>query len=275
MLRRAEVRVPPQQDVPEARVAAQRDRLIEPVRRSLMRWAAATAVYQIERFAGVRQRHHQRVIAPHAVVGDPHAFLAFATRRRQRPVGFDDRLLEEELGLLLPHGHPHPIDRRHHGFDIRHAETTHEVAGRRWIGDRPCPERIQVHLVLAPLLEILQRLATAQDVVRDVQHVIRLVVGLVHLQHLQARVDRLDQSRPPRQQVHRSDPARAQTSHPIAALVLDIAAAEHWFHRGAQVPPPQPPLNPALATSLSLLFSCAHSKCPPWRFESGLHTTSS
>jgi len=90
----------------------------------------------------------------------------------------------------LPHLHPHLIDRRQQRLDIAGAEPPAEVARRGRIRDHLRPQRVQVHLVLPPLLQILERLPAAQDVVGDVQDVVRLVVGLVHLQQPQALVDR-------------------------------------------------------------------------------------
>src|SRR2546427_3664129 len=65
---------------------------------------------------------------------------------------------------------------------------------------------------LFPYTTLFRSLAPTQDVVGDVQHVIRLVVGLMHLQQPQALVDRRRQSGALRQQVHRPDPAGAQRS---------------------------------------------------------------
>jgi hypothetical protein len=109
--------------------------------------------------------------------------------------------------------------------------------------------------VLAPLLEVLQRPAPAQDVVGQVQHVIRLVVGQVHLQQPQVLVEGGGQTRPLRQQVHRPDPARAQPPYPSAALVVKVAAPQHRLRLRLPVAPPQPPPNSLLAARLALLYS--------------------
>ncbi len=275
MSRRTEVRVSAQQHVPKACSLTQRDRLIEPLCGSLVRRTVATAIHPGQRFARVRQRHHQRVVAPSPVIGDLHPFLALTVRLGQRPVGFHDRLVEERGRLLLPHLHPHPVDGRHQRLVVRLAEAPREVPRRRRIGNHPCADRVRVPLVVPQLIEILQRLATAPEVVGDVQHVIRLVVGLMHLQPSQARIDLGRQPRALNPQVHGSDPARPQAPHPIATFVLDIAAAEHRLRLCLPVAPAPASFDSSLATGLALLLSWAHLKCPPWRFEEWNSTTPS
>jgi len=85
--------------------------------------------------------------------------------------------------------------------------------------------RIQRHLVVPALLDILQAGAAAQPVVRDPEHVIRFVIWQVHLQHRHVPIERLDQPRVLRQLRHRPDPTSRQPAHPIAVLVLDVAGS--------------------------------------------------
>ena len=149
----------------------------------------------------------------------------------------------------------HSIDRRPQRLDIRLLESPAEVPGRGRIGNHPRPDRVQAHLVVSQLFEILERLPAAQEVVGDVQDRVRLVVGLMHLQQVQALVDRFGQPGALGQQVHRPDPTRAQTPHPVTPRVVDIAAAERRFQLRGPITPAQPPLNSPLATRLSLLYS--------------------
>ena len=254
MARRAEVGVATQQDPLEARLATPCDRLVEPLRRSLVRRPVATPVHQRERLPRVRQRHHQRVIPPPPVIGDPHPLLALAGRLRQRPVRLEDRLGQELRRLLLPHLPPYLIDRRQQRLDIGHREPPAEVARGGRVRDHLRPQRVQVHLVLAALLQILQRLPAAQDVVGDVQDVVRLVVGLMHLQQPHMVVDRRRQPGALRQQLHRPDAARPETADASTALVVEVPPTEHRLQLRPPVAPTQPPPNSLLAPCLPLLY---------------------
>ena len=83
---------------------------------------------------------------------------------------------------------------------------------------------------------------------------VRLVVGLVDLQQLQALVDRRRQSRALGQQVHGADPAGGEAAQPIAALVVKVAAAEHRLQLSRPVSSAQPPPNSPLATRRAFLY---------------------
>ena len=84
--RLAEIRIAAKRDPLELHLATQRPRLIEPLGRALRQRSIAAPIHQKQRLTGVRQRHHQRVIAPHAVIGDVHPVLALARRLRQQRV---------------------------------------------------------------------------------------------------------------------------------------------------------------------------------------------
>ena len=51
----------------------------------------------------------------------------------------------------------------------------------------------------------------------------------MHLEHLDATVDLLDESRVSRRAVHRADPARVETTRPIAQVVVEVARLVHRF----------------------------------------------
>lgn len=64
-----------------------------------------------------------------------------------------------------------------------------EVAGSGGVGEQLGVQGIQVTEVPASPLQILQPRAAADHVVGEVQHVVRLVVGQMHLQQVQPGVD--------------------------------------------------------------------------------------
>ena len=56
-------------------------------------------------------------------------------------------------------------------------------------GNAACPQGVEEHPVASAQLDVVQALPAAQNVVGDVQNMVRLEVRPVHLQQLQRRVD--------------------------------------------------------------------------------------
>ena len=203
------------------------------------------------------------MVAPHAVVRDVHPFLALPRGFDQRPVRVDHGLVEKRGGLGAPHALPRLVDGRLHGLNRRLVKPPAEIAGGRRVGDPLRPQGIEIHLVLPPLLDILQARAPAQHVVRQAEHVIRFVIRQRHLQDLHVPVDRVDQPRVLRQPMHRANPATRQAPHPIAVLVLNIPRSIHRRRLRLPGPRPQAPLDSSFAPRQFFVSTCVHSKCPP------------
>jgi hypothetical protein len=138
-----------------------------------------------------------------------------------------------------------------------------EIARGGRVGNPLRAQRIEIHLILPPLLHILQARPATEHVVRDAEHVIRFVIRQMHLQHLHVPIDRVDQPRVLRQPMHGADPTTGESAPPIAVLILNVA---HRVHRARlRVPRPrlQPPFNPPFAPRHLLVSTRLHSKYPP------------
>jgi len=61
-------------------------------------------------------------------------------------------------------------------------------------GNPPCAQRVQVDLVVAAKLQVLQARAAEEKIISDVQHVVRLVVRQMDLEQLQVAIQRLGES---------------------------------------------------------------------------------
>ena len=170
-----EVGVAPEGDLAEPGPAAEVGGLVEVDVGVLVRGAVAAAVDQEQRLGGVGQRDDQRVVAPLPLVGDVHALLAPAVGGGQRAVGVDERLVEEVVGLLLPGPEPGLVEGVHQPLDVGLGEAAAEVPGGGGVGDALGPEGVEVDLVVAPDLQVLQPAAAGQEVVGDVQDVVALV----------------------------------------------------------------------------------------------------
>src|SRR5208283_1003553 len=99
-------------------------------------------------------------------------------------------------------------------------------AGSRWIRDAAGAQGVQIILVIATKLEILQTGAAAEGVVADVEHMVRVLVGNMDLQQLQPLVERFDQTETLRQQVDGSNAATGDRADLCRYFVMNIARRE-------------------------------------------------
>jgi hypothetical protein len=239
----------------------QLDGLVQIPRGILMAGPVARAVQQVQRLLGVGQRDQQRVITPDAVVADVHARLAAPLRRGQRAIGIEDRRVEELRGLVLPHLQPRQVDRVLQVVHlIGRLEAAAKVPGRGGVGNAAGPQGVQVRLVVAQQLQILQAAAPAHHVVGDVQHVVRLVVRQMDLEQVNPPVDQADQVDLAGQQVNGPDAAAADGPRAVGHVVVDVAGRQHRLGSCVKSAGPEPALDSALASKKLLACSKAHSK---------------
>ena len=111
---------------------------------------------------------------------------------------------------------------------------------------------IQIHFVVAPQFQMLQAGAAGQQVVRNVEHVIRLVIGHVDLEQLQAHVDPIVQAERFDHLMDQTDPSGCNSPSPFGQFIMNVACGEHRAMASAIVTFVQPPLDALLATGQSL-----------------------
>ena len=174
--------------------------------------------------------------APSALVRDVHARFALARGRHQRAIHVDRGLGEERLGLPRPDLPAHVVKHLLQRLDLMRMKAATEIAGRRRIGNPASVQRIEQGFILSPQFQIFQACAAAQRVVRQVQHVIRLVIRQMHFQQVQSPVDRFGQPQFAHQTVDRSDSAACRAGRPFGQFVMDVASPEHGLRRVAQIP---------------------------------------
>lgn len=130
------------------------------------------------------------------------------------------------------------------------------VDRRGRIGQRIDAQRVQVDLVGAQALDVVERLASKEDAVGDVQHVIRLVVGPMHLEQPDGFVHLGGEPESGHDVVRRADAPVANRSDPLTKLVGGLAAPEHRTPVGPRrAPKPARDLSlppPELLSSLEL-----------------------
>ena len=222
-----ELGVAPQEHRAEAGPAAEVDGLIEVDVGPLVRGAVARAVDQEQRLGRVGQRDQEGVIAPGALVGPVDVALALGVGADQRAVGVDDRLVEELRRLHGPDAAAGPVEGLHQVQDVGHAEPAAEVALGGGVGDAVGAHRVEVDLVVAPQLDVLDLLAAGQEVEGDVQDVVALVVRQVPLEDVDVGIDVADQPGPTRQQEHGADAPGGEAAGAIGQLVVDVGGGHH------------------------------------------------
>ena len=168
------------------------------------------------------------MVAPDAFVGNVHALLALAAARRQHPVDIEvgDRS-QQVLPASLPHLGSHRVDGLHQVDDIRGVETATEIPRRGRVGDQVGAQSVHVGRVVAPDLDVLQPRTAAQGIVGQIQHVVRLVIGQVHLQQVQALVDLFGQAQFGHQPMRHPDAAIAHRLGMSADLQVHRCGGEH------------------------------------------------
>ena len=178
------------------------------------------------------------------------------------PIGVDHRAVEKGGGLPLPDLQANFVDRFHqpqHLLIILEAPA--EVAGRGWIGNPLRAQGVQIDLVVAKRLQVLQALAVAQNVVGDVQHVIRFVIRQMDLQQMHVGIDGVDQPHLAGQQMHRADPAMTKAPAAIGHFIANRAGRKHRAPAAAPLASRiESLLDSALASQEFLGCSIFHSK---------------
>ncbi len=167
------------------------------------------------------------MIAPLAFVVDVDALLALGIGSHERAIGFNPRFREELRRLLRPHLKPCRVERLLQGDQVLRLEPAAEIAGRGGIGRTLGPQQVQIGFVLPPQFEVFQASAAAQCVVGQVEHVIRFVIGQMHLEQMQLTIDLLGQPQVAHHLMDQADPAAAGADDAVRHFILRRAAPDH------------------------------------------------
>ena len=164
-------------------------------------------------------------------MGDVDAFLALGIGRDHGAVGVDESFLKELGGLLGPDAEAGFIDGVHQGLNVDFVETAAEVPFGGRVGNAPGAEGVEKDLVIAPQLDMLEPPAAGEDVEGDVQDMVGLVIGEMHLEQMEIVINVADQARPLSQQQHGADAAGGNALDALAQLVMDIGGGDHGLSR--------------------------------------------
>ena len=137
--------------------------------------------------------------------GDVHALLALAGGFDHRAVSFDDGFVEERLGLLPPDFQPHGVEHVLQAIDVGRVEAAAKIACGSGIGNAARTENIEVGLITTEQFQVFQARPSGEQVVGDIEHVVRIEVRQMDLQQAKASIDGLVKSKFLHQQVDGSD----------------------------------------------------------------------
>src|SRR3954454_17883410 len=121
------------------------------------------------------------MVAPDPLVGQVDPPLALGVGGDEGAVGVEDGAVEELRGLLGPDAAADAVEGVHEGQDVGFGEAAAEVARGGGVGDASGSEGVEVGLVVAPGLDVLEASSAGEEVESDVQYMVGLVVGEVPL----------------------------------------------------------------------------------------------
>src|SRR6202789_3255334 len=227
MLGLRELGVTAHQDLAKARLSTKLDGLVQIDVGQLLRGAIAATIEQEQRFRRIGQRNQERMVTVLAVVGEIHFLFALGIAGHDGAIGVHDCLVEELGRLLAPDPHAGSIDAVHQADDIGLRETAAEVPGRGRVRDSFGSQRVEINLIVAPQLEVLDALAAGEDIERDIQDVVGFVVREMPLEQMKVAVDLLDELDSLSQQKNGADAAGAEPPDTISVFVMDIGRGHH------------------------------------------------
>jgi hypothetical protein len=200
---------------------------IEPFSCSFMAGPITTAVDDVEGFIGIGQRNHERMVTPLAFVIDVDSFFAFPGGFHHRSIAFDESFLKKTRRLLPPNFHADGIEDLHQQQDRQEVESTTEIPGSRGVGDSFGSERVEIRFVISSEFKVFQASAAGENVVRDIQHVIRLGIRQVDLEYVDVLIDGLVEFEDFRHALNQPNPTSRDSLVSICDLVLDVRGGDH------------------------------------------------
>jgi hypothetical protein len=157
------------------------------------------------------------VVPPDALEGEVHALLALARSGYDRAVRIDAS--GAPCGAApAPHLSANIVDGIHQPPHRVLVEPAQIIAGGRGVGNGSSAERVEERGVVAADLDVVQNLAPAEQVERDVEDVIGVLLWPSHLENARAFIDG-------RRQLYAFDQThqRADAPHGIARVRCAIS----------------------------------------------------
>ncbi len=200
------------------------------------------------------------MIAPGAIVGDVHAFFALAGGFDEGAIAVEDGFVEELGRLPLPDFEANFVNGVAEIADIGFGEAAAEIASGAGTGDAGRVESIEVDGVVAAQFKILDAGAAAHDVVGNIEDMIGLVIGHMHLEQVQTMIDGLGEAELLGHEMDGAEAAIADGTTAFAEFVMDITGSELRPIAAWQPSFIQPALDATLAIGPDAVYFGSHSK---------------
>ena len=192
-----------------------------------MAGATGRAVEQEQGLLGVGQGDQQGVVAPDALVGQVHAFLASALVPAMVPSASRMACSKKALGCCCQTSRRLSLMTRIKRGDVLGLETAEEIAGGGGVGDTLGPQGVEIVLVVAEQFQVLETGAADQDVVGEVEDMVGLVVGEVAFEQVEFGVDGVGEAQTLDQQQAGAQAAEASAANFVGDVVVDVSVGEH------------------------------------------------
>ena len=159
------------------------------------------------------------MVAPNALVGQVHPFLASTLGAGNRAVSLQNSVLKEGLGLLLPDEQAFFIDNAHERVNVLGLKPPEEIAGGSGIGDTLRPQGVEIVFIVAEQFQVLQAGPAGQNVIGETEHMVRLMVGEVTFEQMEFAVDGVCEMEALDQQQRSAEPTEAAAANFLGDIV--------------------------------------------------------
>src|SRR5271157_3739592 len=226
MSSQSKIRISPQTD-PLKTLPHQSNRAVNPGNGTVMGNTVARTIDQIQRLRRVGQGDQKRVVTPIPIVRKPDPFLTLPERQGVRPVRVNDRFLAfSPAQALLPQLGPKAVDRLHQLNHIPFRKPPREITSSGRVRNALNSHTVHKGFIVAPQFNILKTRSARKRVVRDVQNMVRLVIGQVSFQKVHLLVNGLHKTTVAGKQVKGSDPTTSNRTHPLGHFIVNILCSQ-------------------------------------------------
>src|SRR5688572_2883925 len=183
---------------------------IHPLGSAIARGAAAWAIDQKQHLVRIGHCNDERRIPPDPVISNIHPRFASARGSGDCSIDVDDRLLPKRSILKAPHFLAPVVDDVLNLNNRGHVKTPQKVSRCGRIRNPLCAKSVHVCLVVPQPLNVFKAGSSREDVVSDVQNMVRLVIRNMSLQEFKHLVDQLIELQPADELVHRADSTKTE-----------------------------------------------------------------
>ena len=132
---------------------------------------------------------------------------------------------------FFPHLGPNAVDRPHQLNHVPFRKPPRKIPSSGRVRNALNSHSVHKCLVVAPQFNIIETRSARQGVVRDVQNMVRFVIGQMSLQKMHLLVNGFHKTRVAGKQVKGSEPASLNRAHLLGHFVVNILCSQlrNWL----------------------------------------------